>query len=65
MEQRLGRRCPILPVLALPDMDRDSGITGLARVGGVRAMWGMERFAERVVELAAASGVSRTPTVMR
>ena len=26
-------------------------------------MWGMERFAERVVELAAASGVSRPRTV--
>ena len=25
MEQRLGRRCPILPVLALPDLDRDPG----------------------------------------
>ena len=63
MEQHLGRRCPIMPVLAFLDMDRDPGISGLARAGGVRVMWGMERFAERVEELAAASAVSRPPTV--
>ena len=44
-------------------MDRDAGVTGLARAGGVRVMWGMERFAERVVGLAATSAVSRPPTV--
>ena len=36
----LGRRVPVIPVLAFPDMKADEDIEALARADGVKVVWG-------------------------
>ena len=49
---QIGRKVPIVPVLAFPDMRADPDIDSMAGAAGVRIMWGQGRFVERLVDLA-------------
>ena len=58
----LGRRVPIIPVLAFPDMKADEDIEALARAGNVKVVWGPGRLVDHLVALGEASGLADVPT---
>ena len=59
---RLGRRVPVIPVLAFPDMKADENIEALASVGNIRVVWGPGRLVDHLVALGEASGPVDVPT---
>ena len=52
-----------MPVLAFPDMRCDQEIDTLARASHVQVMWGLGRFATRLVGLAESCVEHSRPTV--
>ena len=58
----LGRRVPVIPVLAFPDMKADEDIEALARADGVKVVWGPGRLVDHLVALGEASGLMDVPT---
>ena len=59
---RLGRRVPVIPVLAFPDMKADEDIEALTRAGNVGVVWGLGRLVEHLVTLGETSDLEDVPT---
>ena len=64
LQERIqGNRNPfIVPVLAFPDMEPDPQIEAWAAQSGIHVIFGMERFMERLAELASAARIYFPPT---
>ncbi len=62
IESKLGRRSYIIPVLGLPDMERDEAILDMAARRQVEVIFGKDTWVERLVDLAGSHSIRHRPT---
>ena len=62
IRERLRRKVYVVPVLALPDMERDTDIEALAIARNVHVIFGTDRFVDRLVELGKTQNILFPPT---